>query len=204
MTRIFIVKDNNKYICFNVDNDEDADQLLATGARELPQQQVTSIFGEYANLADPNNTTVSEDGNDITFNYTPPSLEELKADKLNELKTIFKQFEQNVCKDMVIQSSLGFPVDADRRSQSNIQGQLTVLNSNNTLSIPYRCADNLVRNLTIAELNTVYKEMLINSQNLYTQKWQLEQAINDATSEEQLNTIQIQFTMLGFTQNYVS
>lgn len=199
MIRIFILKENQEYICINVDNDDDAQMLLNKGAKELSQEQIQSTFGEYAYLASPLNTTVSEDGNNITFNYTPSSLEELKSNKLQQLRTSIDKFEQNVCKDMVIQSSLGFPIDGDRRSQNNIQGQLTVAKTYNIGKISYRCADNVIRDLTVTDLETLYNETVINISNLYKQKWELENEINTATSKEELDSIKVQFIMLNFT-----
>lgn len=128
-------------------------------------------------------------------------LEKLKEEKLNKLKEIADGFEQNVCKQMQIKSSIGYLMDGDRRSQANIQGLIAVMNAQSLETTAYRCADDVTRNLTISDLQTVYLECLVNGNNLYTQKWQLEAQINAAETKEALEAIEIKFTMMDFTKN---
>lgn len=125
--------------------------------------------------------------------------EELKENKLAELKNAANKFEQNVCKDMVITSSLGFPVDADKRSQDNMRGLLDVMSVAKLSTVAYRCADDQMRELSTGKLKTILVEALTNGQNLYTQKWQLEAAINAAENKEQLDAISIEFVMSDFS-----
>lgn len=138
------------------------------------------------------------------------SLEELKAKKLSELKTASDAFEVNLNSDMIIQSSIGYPMNADRRSQQNIQGMIAmadaqvaagavVQSEDGTVTVPYRCGDNTTRNLTIDQLKTVLMEALANGQHLYSQKWQYEQAINSAQTAEEVEAIEIKFEMMDFT-----
>lgn len=194
-----------KYVCLNVDNDIDAQNILDQEAKELSEEQIKTIFGDYANMASPANTVVSEDGESVTFNYTPPSEAEvvtkLKTTLLQELSTKAAIFEENVCKDMVIKSSIGYPMDGDRRSQANIQGLITVMTAQGLETTPYRCADDVTRNLTKEQLQTVYLECLANGNDLYAQKWALEAAINAAGTKEELDAIEIKFTMMDFTKN---
>lgn len=46
---------------------------------------------------------------------------------------------------------------------------------------------------------TLQREVLLNGQNMYAQKWTIRQQINEAESIEALNNIQIEFTMLDFS-----
>lgn len=197
MIRIFIVKDsNNKYICLNVDNDEAAQNLLNNGAKEVPQEQVKEIFGDYANKASPLNTTVSEDGELISFDYTPPTLEQLKQEKLQELSSISHTYDdQLVNNDMFIVSSLGFKANADIRSQNNIKGLIAV----GTEPVTYKDYDNQIQSLTLANLNTLLTECSLNGQNLYAQKWTYQSQINTCETKEQLEAIKFEFTMLDFS-----
>lgn len=126
-------------------------------------------------------------------------IEEIRENKLNELKSKANAFEQNVCKDMVINSSIGYLMDGDRRSQANIQGLITVMTAQSLETTPYRCADDVTRNLTKEQLQTVYLECLANGNNLYAQKWALEAAINAAETKEDLDAIEIKFKMMDFT-----
>lgn len=127
------------------------------------------------------------------------TLEELKAKKLQELKTASDAFEVNLNSEMIIQSSIGFPMNADRRSQQNIQGQLTIMQARTLSTIPYRCGDNVTRDLTAEQLQTVYGEQLANGASLYNQKWAMEDAINNAQSLDELKKIEVKFTMMDFT-----
>lgn len=119
---------------------------------------------------------------------------ELKALKLSELSAIAASFEQNVCKAMVIKSSLGFRADADRRTRDNIRGLIDL----GQAPVPYRTADNESRLLTIDNLRTLLNEITQNGTNLYMQKWQKESAINAATTTDELNAVDLTFTMLSF------
>lgn len=143
------------------------------------------------------------DGNWYLVDKVPvqpePSLGELKEEKLNKLKNTANEFEQNVCKEMQIKSSIGYPMDGDRRSQANIQGLITVMTAQSLETTPYRCADDVTRNLTKEQLQTVYLECLANGNNLYAQKWALEAAINAAETKEDLDAIEIKFKMMDFT-----
>lgn len=144
--------------------------------------------------------TQAYDGNWYLSDKVPVQpFEELKEDKLAELKSKASRFEQNVCKDMIITSSLGFPVDADKRSQDNMRGLIDVMTDNQLNTVAYRCGDDQVRELTAAQLKTILVEALINGQNLYTQKWQFEAAINAAENKEQLDAINIAFVMSDFS-----
>lgn len=65
--RIFIVKN----VAVNVDNDIDANELLAQGARELTTEEISAAgMTGYEHLVGPGNTTVAESG-EVTF--TPPA-----------------------------------------------------------------------------------------------------------------------------------
>jgi hypothetical protein len=62
--RVFI----NSNIVVNADNAADAERLAIDSAtdRELSQEEITQIFGNYPHLAGPDNTEIDENGN-ITF-----------------------------------------------------------------------------------------------------------------------------------------
>lgn len=126
-------------------------------------------------------------------------LQEAKDEKIAELKTKANAFEQNVCKDMVIQSSLGYPMDADRRSQQNVLGQITIMEASQLETIGYRCGDNVTRDFTAAQLKTLYTEMLLNGQHLYNQKWVYEQAIDSAETVDAVKEMAIDFKMMDFS-----
>ena len=64
----------------------------------------------------------------------------------------------------------------------------------------YRCGDNVTRNLSIDQLKVILLEITTNLQNLYTQKWQYEQKINEAKTTQEVEAIEINFKMMDFTK----
>lgn len=80
--RIFVHEQN----VFNIDNDADAEKLLAQGAREFTPQEITALgMTGYEHLVSPANTTVGEDGRII---FTPPEPEPLETVKTRKLASI--------------------------------------------------------------------------------------------------------------------
>lgn len=73
-------------VALNVDNDADAEKLLAQGARELTDDEITAAgMAGYEHLVSPANTTVGEDGRII---FTPPEPEPLDTVKARKLAAI--------------------------------------------------------------------------------------------------------------------
>lgn len=129
------------------------------------------------------------------FAPTKP-LDELKADKLSELASITSRFDnQLVNTDMIIKSSLGFTINADLRSQNNLRGLIAV----GAEPVNFVTADNSVKSLSLAELNTLLKETIQNGEHLYKIKWSLRDKINNAQSIDELNAIEFNFSMLDFS-----
>ena len=80
-------------IILNVDNDDDAEQLLASGAWEMPQKDVKRVFGEYAYLACNINCKITEDKEQgYTVVFTLPKEAEEDLTKAKDIKK--KQAEQ--------------------------------------------------------------------------------------------------------------
>lgn len=66
MHRIFILSDKT---VVNVDNDADAERLLASEATEVPQEDAVAVFGEDLSIVSSGCVTVAEDG---TLTFAPP------------------------------------------------------------------------------------------------------------------------------------
>lgn len=127
--------------------------------------------------------------------YVPPSLGELKEQKLNELNSKASQFEQTENKDMFVTSSLGFKVNADPKAKRNIDTLIE-------LQVPtFRDYDNVIHNdITVQDLETIKREISLNAVNLYNQKWTMESEINSLESVEDIENYEIKFEMLDFTK----
>lgn len=125
------------------------------------------------------------------------TLEELKEDKLDELTTITSRFEnQLVNSDMIIKSSLGFEINADLRSQNNLRGLIAV----GAEPVNFMTADNSLKSLNIENLKTLLSECALNGQNLYQQKWNYREQIENAQTKEELNKIIFKFEMKDFSK----
>lgn len=155
------------------------------------QNEIASIFNDdYMNIQNIDITGLSYEPSDDEL-----TLEQLRAKKLNELTETSHQFDdQLVCENMIINSSLGFRANADLRSQNNIDGLI----ASNVEPVTYCDADNEFHSLTLEQLKVLKSEVLTNGQNLYAQKWELREKINQATTKEELQSIQIIFTMMNF------
>ena len=120
------------------------------------------------------------------------TLEELKSEKLAELTSITSKFDnQLVNNEMIIKSSLGFSINADLRSQNNLRGLIAV----GVEPVNFLAADNSVKSLTLEQLNTLLNECALNGQNLYLQKWEYKAQIENAQTKEELEAIELKFTM---------
>lgn len=139
---------------------------------------------------------------EVTLNKTiekipEKSLEELKTEKLTELQSKQHAFEDNVCSEMKIMSSLGFLIDADIRSQHNMTNLIENLGPDETEL--YKCGDNIIRALTALQLKTMKKECYLNGKNLYNQCWAYKEEIKAAITKEGVDAIKLEFTMMDFS-----
>ena len=118
-------------------------------------------------------------------------LEEAKTEKLNELATAFEK----ASKTAHCLSSAGFEIDADEVANRNIEGLSLVLEPGE--STLFRAYDNGFHEVTKEQLETMRKEIVVNSQRLYRLKWQLEAAIDAAQTVGELKAIDITFETVG-------
>lgn len=123
------------------------------------------------------------------------TLDELKSEKLSELTSITSKFDnQLVNTDMVINSSLGFKVNADLRSQLNIRRLISI----GVEPVSFIVADNTTVDLSLAQLNILINECEENMQHIFDLKQSYKKQIADATTKEELDAIDLQFTMKEF------
>lgn len=116
---------------------------------------------------------------------------EAKQNKLSELKTKADQTLDNA----YVISSLGFKADANPVAVRDLEG-LVIIGTDSVMFCDY---DNEFHPLNKEQVLTLQREVLLNGQNMYAQKWTIRQQINEAKSIEALNNIQIEFTMLDFS-----
>lgn len=121
------------------------------------------------------------------------TLNELKAEKLSELDQKSSAFEQTENKEMYVTSSLGFKVNADHKALRNID----VLISQKVTQ--FKVYDNTLKSVTVEDLKIIKSEIEQNALNIYHQKWEYQDMINNASSIKELKKIDIDFKMLDFS-----
>jgi hypothetical protein len=62
------------------------------------------------------------------------------------------------------------------------------------------CGDNVPRELTLQDLETIYLEIINNGENLYQQKWKMIADITAITTKEELEAYEIVFTQTDFSK----
>lgn len=116
----------------------------------------------------------------------PPTLDEVKAAKLADIKAAFAAAEA----DGFVESSLGFRADATRRSIEDIDGLIDLVSSG-ALPVPvtFRDYDNAYHQLSLDQLNTLRLEAKGRGPLLYARKWELEAAADAAETVEAVQAI---------------
>lgn len=123
-----------------------------------------------------------------------------RRNKLKQLSLYSAKYEENVNNSMFFTSSLGYKINGDRRSLTNISSLIEYFDvKQQDGTIDFKDYDNQIRKLTKEQLGTIKAELITNSENLYSQKWALQTRINEAQSIDELNAINIEFTMMDFT-----
>jgi len=114
-----------------------------------------------------------------------PTLDELKKARLSELKAAFNTASE----EAHCTSSAGFEIDADEIAYRNIEGLVLVLQPEETTL--FRAYDNTFRAVTREQLETMRKEIVVNSQYLYQAKWTLEEQIMQVQTAQAVAGIDI-------------
>lgn len=128
-----------------------------------------------------------------------PTLEEVKAQKLNELEQKFLAWYET---DATVTSSLGFVADSDSRAMMDTSGLVTTLEAQPAETrgtVAFMDHDNVAHQLTLDQMKTVNLEIIQNGQSAYAQKWALRTAIEAAETTEAVNAITIEFVGEDFS-----
>ncbi len=161
-------------------------ELLAQGRRPIITGGIPSFHTRWVETP-----AADKEGGAITL-----TLAEAKEAKGLELDWLTRRFDDElVNSDMHFNSSLGFDVDGDLRSQNNLRG----LVSAGAEPVTFLDHDNIAHELTLADINTLLAECAMNGSNLYLQRWAYKAAIGAATTLTELDAIELEFTMMDFT-----
>lgn len=122
-------------------------------------------------------------------------LDLLKAEKLTEISAVADAFEQMKCDAMFVTSSLGFRVNADRRSLQNVENMVSLGESQQ-----FKDCDNTFHYLSVEELKVIAHEIILNGLNLYSQKFAMQQQIASATDYDTVANFEVDFQMMDFSE----
>ena len=170
------IVENHKFILI----DDDLQRLKNT-LPFMPQYSVEQI-GTY----DEDQIEQGHDGTWYEKGHAPQRpLEEARTEKLAELEAAF----DTASREAHCTSSVGFEIDADETANRNIEGLVLVMQPEETTL--FRAYDNTFHEVTREQLETMRKEIVINSQYLYQAKWTMENRINTAETADELADIEI-------------
>jgi hypothetical protein len=163
---------------------EEIAALKAQGFLEIKETDYALLLGN----VDGQEYIRNADGTYSPYVPPAPSLESLKAQKLEDLDTAFLEWRNDTA---VMKSSLGFTADADTRAMLDIAGLATL-----GTGAVFMDADNQPHELTAEEIQVLQKEVVQSGTAAYSQKWALREAINAADSAAALDAIKIEFSAI--------
>lgn len=120
------------------------------------------------------------------------SLPKVKERKLQELSSCLSAARKDSTAS--IDSSVGFPVNADDTSNTNIAGLISYLETTGTETTNFMGFDNALHTVDLDDLKTMQVELSVWGQALYAYKWQVREQINAAENKEAVDGIVIDFS----------
>lgn len=158
--------------------------------------EATEMVSEYRIWCAENNLTADE-----TLIRHLTDIDTVKQILLDEVSVKAAEFELNLNPAMYFVSSMNFRCNGDRRTKDNLSDLYTYFDLQAQGGhIMYRDYDNEMRPLTKEQVLTLLTEHVQNGQDLYMQKWSLQQKIADADNMDQLHELKIDFSMKDFTK----
>ena len=117
------------------------------------------------------------------------NIEDCRRDMLERLNEKFEEKKETA----YLESSLGFPIDANTTANTNVEGLIKVM-KNQGIETQYFCDyKNEYHLVTIPDLETMQIEIIINAQSLYARKWAFRDQIYAANTTSDLRKIDITF-----------
>ena len=135
--------------------------------------------------------------NGVTYAEEQEPIETLRTWKRNAIKNAFLIWRES---QATLVSSLGFKTDSNERANTDVNGLLVVYEDNQDALITFRDADNEFHSLTYAQVKTLQKEIIENGNHAYTQKWTFDAQVENATTKEELDAIEIKFVGKNFLE----
>lgn len=178
-------------------------QLIYTGEKTLQKNSNvaarTAEFDEDPSFhtrwvntpADSDDNVLKNDTNTMGGIGIELTLDEFKEIAKANLKTFFKQYENELVNSNIhIHSDLGFEINADIRSQNNVRALITLLESSDAETISYKDYDNENHDLTLDQLKSMLFEMCNYVNYIYKKRWESKKKIEDAKSIDEILAIE--------------
>ena len=173
------------------------DNKIILSDTDLSRLKQTLLFRPDLSLSDIKET--DKEIVDGVFTDTPEYLEIKRKELLDTLTEESKKLNNRDNPSMYLTSSLGFRVNADPKSIDNVDSLISI-GDEITQFMDY---DNELHELSLDDLKVIKLEIQKNGCNLYHQKWDMKSGINACTTIEELNAINIKFTMHDFSKEEV-
>lgn len=126
----------------------------------------------------------------VTYTEEETPFETIKSQKLSELESAFSRWYQD---GATLESSLGFTIDADQKAMLDVNGLVTL-----GQTATFMDAKNYPHTLNLEQLQTLQQEIILAGGQYYQQKWTKRAAIEAATTQEELDAIEIKFDVVSF------
>lgn len=161
-------------------------------ARTVEFDEDPSFHTRWVNTpADSDDNVLKNDTNTVGGIGIELTLDEFKEIAKANLKTFFKQYENELVNSNIhIHSDLGFEINADIRSQNNVRALITLLESSDAETISYKDYDNKNHDLTLDQLKSILFEMCNYVNYIYKKRWESKKKIEDAKSIDEILAIE--------------
>lgn len=161
-------------------------------ARTVEFDEDPSFHTRWVNTpADSDDNVLKNDTNTVGGIGIELTLDEFKEIAKANLKTFFKQYENELVNPNIhIHSDLGFEINADIRSQNNVRALITLLESSDAETISYKDYDNKDHDLTLDQLKSILFEMCNYVNYIYKKRWESKKKIEDAKSIDEILAIE--------------
>ena len=193
----------NYAIIFDIDNDEWIYEEDHRQSRDENGNVIEDTGTPYWLLGDdytsePRYMTVpGKLPNDVIFERPAKPLEISKEESKKLLTNSF----ENILNNAYLISSLGYKINANHTSKSNIEGLITYLSKETSItSTRFRIYDNTFVQVTIDDLNVLLLEVIKSINSLYDQKWIYDEKIKNSTTIEELESLEFTFTYSDFSK----
>lgn len=128
------------------------------------------------------------------------TVEEVRTEKKRALDSAFASWYED---GATLKSSLGFEADSDSRAMQDVNGLVTAAEAQATFAadgLIFMDAKNVGHEVTLDQLKTLQLEIIASENAAYQEKWKLRDAIEAATTKEELDAIEIVFQPLDFSK----